>query len=661
MNGWSTLEWIAAISGIAAIIGTGFAAWSFFRQSKNDMTKASSSGDNSPVAKVANSPNSTVVMNSPSAVVVRGDVHVTSSFAADEHERITEVRADMERAHQAEVAALRGQIDALTHPEWNRDVLNAVDDALNANQYDRAEKLMAEMEQDHLAAASISSATKQVRIRQWRAVIALLNDDAKTARKHIEVAVGILTPFGLLNALEFRNDAAKNFQDFGQRVGGDGIVEAIKLYRLNLAQLNRDTDPWEETQFNLGNALLMHGMRTEEGLQLFTEAICAFRAALQVCTRATDPNNWAETQISLGGALLALGRQRGGAVGATCLAEAVDVLRSAAEVRTRQVDPESWARIQHNLGAALSQQGTWRGGEDGALLLGEAVNVYRGLLEVCTRESDALGWAGSKENLASSLAEQGTLMPDDSAVGILHEAVESARAALQVYKREKHPLEWASAHGNIGAILNELAHRHEGEAGLKYVQAAGAALQNAMHVYTREELPVQWAGIQRNLCAVFLREAELKDRHGGPSATSMAISACRAALEVYTRTEDPLSWAATQFNLGAALLYRAGWAVAPQECLADLKEAASAFGSAQNVYVRKAHPTRWADVHRCLGHVYESMGHFDTRHAKDHYRRALHEISQALGVPPTEQRRDRFEDARSTREQLIAKLSEFDH
>ena len=164
-------------------------------------------------------------------------------------------------------------------------------------------------------------------------------------------------------------------------------------------------------------------------------------------------------------------------------------------------------------------------------------------------------------------------MPDDSAVGILHEAVESARAALQVYKREKHPLEWASAHGNIGAILNELAHRHEGEAGLKYVQAAGAALQNAMHVYTREELPVQWAGIQRNLCAVFLREAELKDRHGGPSATSMAISACRAALEVYTRTEDPLSWAATQFNLGAALLYRAGWAVAPQECLADLKEA----------------------------------------------------------------------------------------
>ena len=460
MSDWSTLQWIGGIAGIATVVSTIFAGYALFRRPKTDTTQAPASEKDSRSAQVEKSPNSTIIMDSPSAVVVRGDLNVTSGYAVEEHKRIVgdrvaEVRADMERAHQAEVDALRAQIAALKEPEWDKDTIEAVQAALNAKQFDRAEELMAGMEESHLAAASIPATQKQVRIRQFRAAIALVNGDARTAGEHLEMAAGIIAPLDPEGAPEFRNDVAMHLQDYGERVGGGGIVEAIRLYRINLEQLNRETHPeaWAETQHNLGNALLLQGMRAEGGLQMLAEAVEAFQAALQVCPRATHPGNWAETQISLGGALLVLGRRCGGEEGADYLAEAVHVLRVAAQVRSRKADPDCWAKIQNNLGAALSQQGVWRGGEKGVQLLREAVEVYRALLEVHTREADPLEWAGTQANLSCSLAQQGTLMTDDTAVELLNEAVETGRAALQVYTQEEHPLDWARAHGNIGAIL----------------------------------------------------------------------------------------------------------------------------------------------------------------------------------------------------------------
>ena len=662
MSDWGMLEWIGAIAGGASVIGTIFGGYALFRRPKTEATKASASGKNSRLAQVTNSPNSMIVMDSPSALVIQRDLIVNPGYAVHEHERImkervAEVRANMERAHQAEVDALRAQIAALKEPEWDKDTIEAVQAALNTNQFDRAEELMARMEESHLAAASIPATQKQVRIRQLRAAIALVNGDARTASEHLEVAAGIIAPLDPEGAPGFRNAAAMHLQDYGERVGGGAIVEAIRLYRINLEQLNRETHPeeWAETQHNLGNALLLQGMRAEGALQLLAEAIEAFRAALQVCTREACPGDWAETQISLGAALMVFGEHGGGEEGADYLAEAVRVLRAAAQVRSREADPNSWAKIQNNLGAALSQQGIWRGGEKGIRLLGEAVEVFRGLLEVCTREADPLAWAETQANLSCSLAQQGTLMTDGNALAHLNEAVETGRAAAQVYTQEEHPLDWARAHGNIGAILNKQSHRLEGDAGLACVETATAALQLALEVYTREDLPIQWAGVQRNLSVTFLRKAVLKGSRDGLGAISKAVSACRGALQVFTRTGHPLDWAAMQFNLGAALLHRGEW-TAGAEGLASLEEAVSAFESAKEIYIREAHPTHWADVHRCLGHVYESMGDLDSGHAKDHYRKALQEVGHALEVPPFEQRLDWFEDARSVRERLTSKL-----
>ena len=154
------------------------------------------------------------------------------------------------------------RIDALRGPEWDREILNAVHNALNAKRYDQAGELMAGLEEIHLADASIPAAARLVRIRQLRAAIALVGGDAKSASEHIEAAAGVIAPLDAVDALEFRNRAAMHFQDYGKRIGGDGIVEAIQMYRRNLEQLNRETLPeaWAETQHNLGNALLLHGM-----------------------------------------------------------------------------------------------------------------------------------------------------------------------------------------------------------------------------------------------------------------------------------------------------------------------------------------------------------------------------------------------------------------
>ena len=292
-----------------------------------------------------NSPNTSFVMDSPSALVVQRDLNVNPGYAVHEHERIVkervaEARADLERAHQAEVDALRTRIAALTEPEWDKRTVEAVQEALKVKNFDHAEALMEGMEEGHLAAASILAAQKQVRIRQLRAAIALVNRDAKSASAHLEVAAGIIASQDPESVPEFRNEAAKHLQDYAVRAGGDGLIEAISLYRLNLEKLNRKKHPeaWAETQFNLGNALLLHGTRSENGLQLLSEAIEAFRAALEICTPAVNPVDWAETQISLGGALLALGKRCGGKEGTNYLTQAVNVLQAAARIRTRDAD-----------------------------------------------------------------------------------------------------------------------------------------------------------------------------------------------------------------------------------------------------------------------------------------------------------------------------------
>ena len=66
--------------------------------------------------------------------------------------------------------------------------------------------------------------------------------------------------------------------------------------------------------------------------------------------------------------------------------QAVTAFKDALEVRTKEELPQQWATTQNNLGNALRDQGTRTGGEEGATLLAQAVRVQM-LLSYCRTSS----------------------------------------------------------------------------------------------------------------------------------------------------------------------------------------------------------------------------------------------------------------------------------
>ena len=98
-----------------------------------------------------------------------------------------------------------------------------------------------------------------------------------------------------------------------------------------------------------GLATLTLGKQTGRN-EWLTEAVGAYRAALEEYTRERVPLDWAGIQTKLGAALWRLGeRERGTAR----LEEAVAACRAALEEYTRERVPLDWAMTQSNLGTAL--------------------------------------------------------------------------------------------------------------------------------------------------------------------------------------------------------------------------------------------------------------------------------------------------------------------
>jgi tetratricopeptide (TPR) repeat protein len=306
---------------------------------------------------------------------------------------------------------------------------------------------------------------------------------------------------------------------------------------------------------NRANAIAARALSSppEQSTAFLREAIEAYRAALQVHTRAELPQDWARTQNNLGNALRELGTRAGGEEGNKLLREAVEAFRAALQVHTQAELPQGWAATQNSLGNALVELGTRAGGEEGNKLLREAVEAYRAALQVATRAELPQGWAATQNGLGSALRELGTRTGGEEGNKLLREAVEAFRAALQVYTRAELPQGWAGTQNNLGNALGELGGRAGGEEGNKLVQEAVEAYRAALQVRTRAELPQDWAMTQNNLGHALV---ELGGRAGGEEGNKLvreAVEAFRAALQVYTRAELPQGWAGTQNNLGNAL------------------------------------------------------------------------------------------------------------
>jgi len=165
-----------------------------------------------------------------------------------------------------------------------------------------------------------------------------------------------------------------------------------------LYQTEKPAQDWAETQNSLGITLEDLGIRSaaEEGRKLLTEAVAAYRSALEVYTREQLPQDWAMTQTNLGLALWQQGLQSGGTQAAELLGQAVAAYRSALEVFTREQFPQQWAITQTTLSDALGSLSNQLGGKEGLKNKREAVELLR---DVMSHQSDDL----SRYRLASAL------------------------------------------------------------------------------------------------------------------------------------------------------------------------------------------------------------------------------------------------------------------
>jgi hypothetical protein len=104
----------------------------------------------------------------------------------------------------------------------------------------------------------------------------------------------------------------------------------------------------------------------------------------------------------VGGTQAELGIRGEGKAANEHLTDAITAYRKALEVYTRERLPQVWAGVQTNLGNAIQAQGLRTEGSQGNELLAQAVAAYRCALEVYTPEGFLAYHVRVEANLAQS-------------------------------------------------------------------------------------------------------------------------------------------------------------------------------------------------------------------------------------------------------------------
>ena len=93
----------------------------------------------------------------------------------------------------------------------------------------------------------------------------------------------------------------------------------------------------------------------EPSRSLYEQASVAFRTALEVLTRETDPRIWGLARIGLGNALASMSEIE--AASALTLEQAAVAYRGALEVFSREAEPMRWAVTRLNMSTVLIRLG----------------------------------------------------------------------------------------------------------------------------------------------------------------------------------------------------------------------------------------------------------------------------------------------------------------
>ena len=85
------------------------------------------------------------------------------------------------------------------------------------------------------------------------------------------------------------------------------------------------------------------------------------KEALRYLKREADPQLWAATQVEVGGTHAELGIRGEGKAANEHLTDAITAYRNALEVYTRERQPQDWAAVQTNLGTHSRRKGSGPG------------------------------------------------------------------------------------------------------------------------------------------------------------------------------------------------------------------------------------------------------------------------------------------------------------
>ena len=357
-------------------------------------------------------------------------------------------------------------------------------------------------------------------------------------------------------------------EDEGQRATDDSAMlllkQAVQAYQDALEVYTQADLPqdWAATQADLGNALVEEANNTDPftaSMPVIQEAVKAYRNALEVRTRAALPLDWARTQMGLGNALTL--ESLAAAFVSLSLStslhdQAVEAYRNALQVLTKADQPQDWAATQMNLGGILLDEGMRAHTDDKALAwYDQAVEAYRAALQVYTEADLPQDWAKTQGKLGIALTSEGVHAGDDKAIALFDEAAAVYRNMLQVYTEADLPVNWAETQNHLGYALELEGDRANGEKAIALLNQAAEANRTALQVFTKAARPQDWALTQMDLGDVLVDEG----LHAATGDKAMAwydqaVEAYHAALQVYTQADNPFEWPMTQVRLGIALV-----------------------------------------------------------------------------------------------------------
>ena len=165
------------------------------------------------------------------------------------------------------------------------------------------------------------------------------------------------------------------------------------------------TDPAAQLRFTLrrADALYYAGEETSN-IPLLRQAVNVYAKAAELAGSNGEAKGLASASQGLGNALLAIAEHE---PSKALFEQASIAFRTALEVLSRETDPRIWGLARIGLGNALASM--CEVGNASALTLEQAAVAYRGALEVFSRESEPMRWAVTRLNMSTVLIRLGEL------------------------------------------------------------------------------------------------------------------------------------------------------------------------------------------------------------------------------------------------------------